>query len=48
MDSVRKKKDGSIFKRVNCGAGFCWWTVMVGWKFLVAPLWKSVRDRLTV
>ena len=33
--------------RVDCGAGSCWWTVIVWWIFLVKPLWKSVEDGLT-
>ena len=29
--------------RVCC----CWWTVVVGWSFLVVPVWKSVGVGLT-
>ena len=38
--------NGAISKKVDCEAGSFLWSVVVGWKFLVVPLWESVADGL--
>ena len=40
------EKGGAIFKGEDGGKGSCKWTVVIGWQFLVVPLWKSVKNGL--